>query len=227
MNESTANVIAIDGPSGSGKSSLTREVSKELGLLHIDTGAMFRALGWFLDQGNLLDGGAEEIQEALKQIKLSYGLSSHELIVLNGENLTEKIRENKVSQYASIVSRIPEVRRFLLNFQREIVETHSGLSVMEGRDIGTVVFPKARLKVFLTASAEKRAERRHLELTENGQKIAFETVLKEVRERDEKDMNRPIAPLKKADDAVEIDTTSLTFEEVKLKLIELIKDVKD
>ncbi len=220
-----ASVIAIDGPSGSGKSSLTKEVAKELGLLHIDTGSMFRALGWFLNKSNLLDGGEDEIKESLGSVNLEYGKSATELIVLNGENLTQKIRENQVSQYASIISTKPVVRNFLLHFQRDIVNNYSGLCVMEGRDIGTVVFPNAALKIFLTASPEKRAERRHLELSQAGQDITFETVLKEVLERDHKDMNRKVAPLKKAEDAIELDTTNLTFGEVKKKIIEYIKGI--
>lgn len=221
-----AQVIAIDGPSGSGKSSLTREVAKDLDLLHIDTGSMFRAIGLYLNEANLLDGGDDEIKEALANLNLEYGKSQNQLIVLNDKNLTEAIRENKVSQYASLVSTRPVVREFLLHFQRNLVRKQSRICVMEGRDIGTVVFPNAVLKIFLTASPEKRAERRHLELSNAGQNISYETVLKEVIERDEKDMNREIAPLKKAEDAVELDTTSLNFGEVKAKIIELIRGIK-
>lgn len=218
-------VIAIDGPSGSGKSSLTASVSQELNLLHINTGAMFRAIGIYFNQNSAMNALPIERTELLNKLNLEYGKSETELIVVNGVNKTEELSKNYVSALASTVSQWPEVREFLLYFQRSLVEEKT--CIMEGRDIGTVVFPDAALKIFLTAQAETRAKRRHKELIELGQEVEFEKILAEVKERDHKDMTREIAPLKMASDALEVDSSDITFEETRNKIVQIIKEKMD
>lgn len=215
-------VIAIDGPSGSGKSTVAKNLAREIGVLYIDTGAMFRALAYYFDKKNLPFVENDSTVSALHALKMTYGVSEQELIAINGENLTEKIREHHVSKLASEISQLPFIRKYLLQFQRSL--THDRVCVMEGRDIGTVVFPDSFAKFFITASAETRALRRLNQLNENGESHhTLEKIIEDVRIRDEKDSNREVAPLKKADDAELIDTTELNLNEITTLLVAKIK----
>lgn len=210
---SLSKVISIDGPSGSGKSTIAKELAESLGVLYIDTGAMFRSLAFVCDQRNIDMVQGEAISTFLNSIKLEYGKSNDCLICVDGENLTGKIREHSVSKLASIISQIPEVRTYLLDFQRDLAS--KVVCVMEGRDIGTVVFPNAFCKFFVTASVEVRSKRRLDQLNEAGESsVSLEQVMNDVKKRDESDMNRAVAPLKKADDASLIDTSDMNLEEV-------------
>jgi len=211
-------VIAIDGPSGSGKSTLARKLAQQLNLIYIDTGAMFRALAFYADKKNISFEENDQMKSFLAGLTMHYGRSEGELIVINSENLTQQIREHNVSKLASIISQIPSVRQFLLNFQRQLAD--EDFCVMEGRDIGTVVFPKAFCKFFVTASLEVRSERRLEQLKEQGQSVSLEQVTEDVLKRDESDINRTSAPLKQADDAIFLDTSGLDLDEV----LEHLKD---
>jgi cytidylate kinase len=210
---SLSKVIAIDGPSGSGKSTIAKKLAESLGVLYIDTGAMFRSLAFICDQRNIEMVEGEAIANFLKSIKLEYGKSSDCLICVDGENLTGKIREHSVSKLASIISQVPEVRTYLLDFQRDLAS--KVVCVMEGRDIGTVVFPDAFCKFFVTASVEVRSKRRLDQLNEvGGNTVSLEQVMIDVKKRDDSDMNRAVAPLKKADDASLVDTSDMNLTEV-------------
>ena len=205
-----ARVIAIDGPSGSGKSTIAKELAKTLGVLYIDTGAMFRALAFIANEKHIDLSEGEQLTKFLSSIKVEYGVSESVLIKIDGVDLTDKIREHHVSKLASIISQLPSVRKYLLDFQRSLALNK--VCVMEGRDIGTVVFPDSFSKFFITASVDIRAERRLKQLRENGDdKISLDQIATDVRKRDETDMNRSVAPLKKADDAMLLDTTTLAM----------------
>ncbi|MEE3077878.1 MAG: (d)CMP kinase [Bdellovibrionota bacterium] len=215
MNHTT--VIAIDGPSGSGKSTIAKSLAERLGTLYIDTGAMFRALAYSADQSGVNIKEESSVNEFLNKIKLEYQTSDGALIKVDGIDLSEKIREHHVSKLASMISGIPSVRSYLLDFQRTLAKDHT--CVMEGRDIGTVVFPNAFIKFFVTASIEVRAKRRLDQLNENGENsVELEQVIKDVKKRDEKDTSREVAPLKMADDATLVDTSNMDIEDVLSKL---------
>jgi cytidylate kinase len=208
-----AKVIAIDGPSGSGKSTIAKELARALGVLYIDTGAMFRALGYiaFEKKIELVEGASLNL--FLESLKIEYGLNADSLIRINGMDLTDKIREHHVSKLASMISQLPSVRKYLLNFQRSL--TLDKVCVMEGRDIGTVVFPDSFCKFFITASVDVRAERRLKQLRESGdESFTLAQIAEDVRKRDETDMNRSIAPLKKAEDAMLLDTSALNMNDI-------------
>jgi cytidylate kinase len=223
-------VIAIDGPSGSGKSTIAKLVAEQLGLTYLDTGAMFRALGYVLSKSDI-DYSQEgidsteiyETQKILSELNFEYGVDDKILIRIDGEDLTEKIREHQVSALASQVSKFAVIRQYLKEKQREIAKLKP--SVLEGRDIGTVIFPNAALKIFLTADPKVRAQRRYEQLIEkdpvNKDKFSVEQILADIEARDEQDKQREIAPLVKADDAVAIDTSALDIDSVKNKIIEL------
>jgi len=213
--------IAIDGPTGAGKSTLAREIAKRLGCTYIDTGAMYRAIGLYVLRKNILSDDVEKIISLLPEIRLSItheGDGQH--IFLNGEDVSHEIRTAEASIYASNVSKIPEVRAFLLDTQRQLAE-HSN-AVMDGRDIGTVVLPNADVKIFLTAAPEVRASRRYKEMKEKGMDITYDSVLEDLIWRDRNDSTRSTAPLKQAEDAVLLDTTELTFEESVQKALDII-----
>ncbi len=206
-------VIAIDGPSGSGKSTVAKELAKTLGVLYIDTGAMFRALAYACDKNNIAFVEDLNLKNFLESIKLEYGVSDSILIRINDEDLSSKIREHHVSKLASIISQLPSVREYLLNFQRELAKNK--VCVMEGRDIGTVVFPNAFSKFFITASSKVRATRRLNQLRENGDSsLSLEQIIIDVEKRDFTDTNRSVAPLKKADDAILLDTSEMTLADI-------------
>lgn len=211
-----ANVIAIDGPSGSGKSTIAKLISDQLDLTYLDTGAMFRAIAYASEKAKIDFASEEQMSHFLKKIKFEYAKSPTELIVIDDMDLTDKIREHHVSKLASKVSQNPVVREFLKLKQREIAQTKP--SVLEGRDIGTVIFPNALLKIFLTADAQVRAQRRYEQLIEKDPAISNtmskDQILNDIIERDKADENRAVAPLLKANDAIEVNTSDKTIEEV-------------
>lgn len=202
--------VAIDGPAGAGKSSVSRLTAERLGYSYIDTGAIYRALAFFM--GDTAVEEHDKIRELLKNFEVSFRISdgvNH--VFLNGNDITAEIRTENISRKASSISAIPFVREALFEMQRKYAET--GGVVMEGRDIGTVIMPDAELKIFLTASPEKRAKRRMLELEAKGQKVDFDELVKEIKERDFRDSNRAVSPLKQADDAVLVDNSGINLEQ--------------
>ena len=201
--------IAIDGPAGAGKSTLARQLAGELGYLYVDTGAIYRTVAVKTCRAGVDAADAEKVIPLLDDmnIRMEYDSQGVQRMYLDGEDVSEAIREHHISGLASKVSAIPAVRAFLLDFQRKQAREHN--VIMDGRDIGTVVLPNADVKLFLTASPEARAQRRTLELQQKGQQADFEGILRDIMERDEQDRNRPIAPLKQADDAILVDTTHL------------------
>lgn len=205
--------IAVDGPSGAGKSSLSRRCAAAFGFIYVDTGAIYRTVGLAAHSRGLdcKDENAVKVILPQLQIKIAYDDKGEQRMYLNGEDVSEKIRLPEISLCASDVSAHPSVRAYLMDMQRQIARENN--VIMDGRDIGTVVLPDAELKIFLTASSEARAERRLLELKAKGFDVSFEEVLKDINERDRKDSERAAAPLKKADDAVTVDTSLLSFEE--------------
>lgn len=216
--------IAIDGPSGAGKSTLAKRLAEALGYLYVDTGAIYRTVGLQAFRTGADPSDPAAVIPLLRdiQIRLAYGEDGLQHMYLNGEDVTADIRRHEISAYASGVSAIPEVRAFLLEQQRGLAEEHD--VVMDGRDIGTVVLPDADVKIFLTAAPEARARRRWLELKERGQETAFETVLHDVLERDEKDTSRAAAPLRQAEDAVLADTTEKDLEQSLALLMHIVKE---
>ena len=219
---SHCSVIAIDGPSGSGKSTVAKRLASELGILYIDTGAMVRALAYSANEKDIDLDSDYEVSKFLEQIKLEYQTSDGALIKIDGEDLSEQIRAHHVSKLASIISQIPSVREYLLKFQRNLAASKT--CVMEGRDIGTVVFPEAFSKFFITASIEIRAKRRYDQLVENGQSdVDMNQLVKDVAKRDQKDMGREVAPLKKADDAELVDTSEMALDYVISHLADSVK----
>lgn len=216
--------IAIDGPSGAGKSTMAKRLAKELGYIYVDTGAIYRTLGLFaLQQGESPDDSAAVVQLLPRlSIRMAYADDGLQHMYLDEEDVTSAIRTQEVSDAASKVSAIPAVRAFLLEMQREMAEKSN--VVMDGRDIGTVVLPKADVKIFLTASPEARARRRYLELLERENDADYETVLREVIERDARDSGRAAAPLKQAEDAVLVDTSDKSLEESFQALLKIIRE---
>ena len=206
--------IAIDGPAGAGKSTIAKRLSKDLGFVYVDTGAIYRTVGYYIWMcgigGRDADGVARLIDEV--NIKIEYPEDGLQHMILNGKDITSEIRTPEISSYASQVSAHKCVRDYLLETQRELARTHN--VVMDGRDIGTVVLPDADVKIFLTASPEIRAKRRHLELQEKGITDSYEKVLAEMKQRDLQDSTRAIAPLKQAKDAVLVDSSEMTLDEV-------------
>ena len=216
--------IAIDGPSGAGKSTLARALAKEKGYLYVDTGAIYRTLGYYVRRRGADPKDEVEVLELLRsaEVELRYGEDGLQHMLLNGEDVSREIRLPEVSKYASIVSAHEGVRAFLLEMQRELARKHS--VVMDGRDIGTVVLPDADVKIFLTASAEMRAKRRCLELQQRGTPEPLDQVLSEIVQRDWDDTHRAAAPLRQAEDAVVVDTTTLNFEESLTALLRVIEE---
>ena len=215
--------IAIDGPAGAGKSTMARAVAKDLGYVYVDTGAIYRTVGYYIQMCGIgprdVDGVTRLIDEV--NVELQYPEDGLQHMILNGRDVTDEIRGPEMSEYASKLSTLAVVRDFLLEVQRDLARKHN--VVMDGRDIGTVVLPKADVKIYLTASAEVRARRRLAEFREKGQKADYETVLREIRQRDDRDMNREIAPLKCAKDAVRLDTSELTIEQSVAAMKEIIE----
>lgn len=213
--------IAIDGPAGAGKSSIAKNIAKQLGCIYIDTGAMYRSVGYFAVRQGIDLSDEESINESLKEIKLQMKLTEEgQQIYLNGENVSQAIRTSEIAGAASKVATYGEVREALVRMQREMAESTS--VVMDGRDIGTVVLPNATLKIFLTATVDERAMRRYKEYMEQGVEANLEVLKEEIRQRDLQDSTRLISPLVKAIDAIEIDTTSLTITSTVSKITELL-----
>lgn len=204
--------IAIDGPSGAGKSTLAKRLAQELGFLYVDTGAIYRTVGLAALRRGIEPSDAAQVAAVLPRltITMGYGEDGLQHMRLDGEDVTAAIRENEISACASKVAAIPAVRDFLMEMQRKAARKHD--VIMDGRDIGTVVLPRADLKIYLTAAPEARAERRYRELLERGQQANFDQVLREVVERDRRDTEREAAPLRQAEDAVLADTTGLDLE---------------
>ena len=216
--------IAIDGPSGAGKSTLAKSVSRALGYLYVDTGAIYRTIGYGAYAKGVNPGDGQAVAALLPELEigLTYGEDGLQHMTLNGEDVTEKIRLPEISLYASAVSAYPAVRAHLLEMQRKLAREHN--VVMDGRDIGTVVLPHAQLKIFLTASPEERARRRFRELIAKDPATDYNQVLAEIKQRDYQDSHREIAPLKPAEDAVYVDTSDLNLEQSVDKVTELIKE---
>ena len=204
--------VAIDGPSGAGKSSLAKRLAADLGYVYVDTGAMYRAIGLYATRQGADLHSAEAVAALLPAITLDIRLEDGtQHVYLNGEDVSEAIRAEAIGMAASAVSALPPVRAFLLDTQRGLAANQNVL--MDGRDIGTVVLPDATVKIFLTASAEARAQRRRKELEEKGQPADYETVLADIRQRDYQDTHREIAPLKQAEDAILVDTSDIDFDQ--------------
>ena len=216
--------VAIDGPSGAGKSTLAKSIAGELGYVYVDTGAIYRTIGYFVRSRGADPGDAESVQRLLPEIhvKMMYSKDGLQHMLLNGADVTEAIRKPEISRCASMVSAHTCVRDFLLEMQREAARRHS--VVMDGRDIGTVVLPEADVKIYLTASPEIRARRRCLELEQRGTPQPYEQVLKELRQRDWDDMHREVAPLRVAPDAVTVDTSELDFDGSRQALLRIIRE---
>ena len=206
--------IAIDGPAGAGKSTIAKRLAKELGFYYVDTGAIYRTVAYFMDLLGVspkdTDGVSRYIDELT--IEIEYDEDGVQHMIMNGMDVSDDIRTPDISQKASLVSAQPVVREMLLDMQRDVAKKHN--VIMDGRDIGTVVLPRANVKIFLTASAEVRAQRRYAELQAKGTKDSFEKVLADIKLRDHQDSTRAIAPLKQAKDAVLLDTSQLDIEGV-------------
>lgn len=215
--------IAIDGPAGAGKSTVARAAAKELNFLYVDTGAIYRTVALAVDRLGIDPGDGEAVARALPalKIRMDHGPSGEQRMFLGEEDVSKAIRENRVSALASKVSALPQVRAFLLDFQRQLARENN--VIMDGRDIGTVVLPRAEVKVFLTAAPEARARRRLLELEMRGQQADYETILKEIVQRDKQDRERAAAPLKQAEDAVLLDTTQLNLEQSVEALLKIVR----
>ncbi len=224
MKESKIYAVAIDGPSGAGKSTIARSVARELGFVYVDTGAIYRTLGYAAFSRGMDPQDAEAVTALLKtlSIRMDYDSDGLQRMYLGEEDVTDKIRLPEISMYASRVSAIPAVRAFLLEMQQDMARHRS--VIMDGRDIGTVVLPQADVKIFLTATAEDRALRRYQELQRRGTPEDFEQLLAEIRQRDENDTRRAAAPLRPAEDAVMLDTTGNTFEQSSEIVLKLIKE---
>ena len=215
--------IAIDGPSGAGKSTLARSAAAELGYLYVDTGAIYRTIGYYAHANHIDPKDEQAVASALPQVRveLTYGDDGLQHMLLNGQDVTKEIRLPEISLCASAVSAHPGVRAFLLEMQRELARTHN--VIMDGRDIGTVVLQEADVKIFLTASPEARARRRMLELEQRGTPEPYKKILKEIEQRDWDDSHRAAAPLRQAEDAVRVDTTDLSFDQSREVLLDIIR----
>ena len=218
--------VAVDGPAGSGKSTITKMVAKSLGFNYVDTGAMYRALTY-----NFLANGLDELEEekikgllSKTEFKVEY-VDGVQYVYVNDEEVSDKIRTAEVSKFTSLFAKSPAVRDFLIDTQRNLANTNN--IIMDGRDIASVVLPNADVKIFLTASVEERARRRMLDFERQGiENVDFEKVKEDIKARDWQDENRDIAPLVKVDSAILLDTTSMTIDEVVVKMTELVKSVE-
>lgn len=215
--------IAIDGPAGAGKSTIAKRVAEKLGLIYVDTGAMFRAIALYMTGKCVKSNETDKVKEELNNIRLDIVYENGEQqIILNDENVSKLIRNPEISKAASSFAQVPEVRERLLILQRELADKRP--VVMDGRDIGTKVLPSASVKIFLTADVKVRAERRYKELTEKGEKVNLEDIMSDIKSRDEQDMNRKVSPLVQAGDAVLVDTSSLSIDEVVDAIIKIACD---
>lgn len=218
------NSIAIDGPAGAGKSSIAKALSKRLGYIYIDTGAMYRAVALFFLENDVKEGTDSRIESLLEKLEISIKYEDGaQKVILNGEDVTGKLRLEEIGKQASKFSAIGSVREKLVALQRKLAQKEN--VVMDGRDIGTVVLPNADLKIYLSASSKVRAKRRYLELLEKGHTdLDINEIEDEIIKRDEADMNREISPLKQADDAYYLDSSDMTLEEVVSKILSMVKE---
>ena len=216
--------IAIDGPAGAGKSTIARRIAKELGCYYVDTGAIYRTVAYFMDLLGISPKDADGVERYIDEltIHIEYDADGLQHMIMNGMDVTGDIRTQDISQKASLISALPVVREVLLDMQREVARQHN--VVMDGRDIGTVVLPDANVKIFLTASAEVRAQRRTDELITKGQKADYNRILQEIQQRDYQDTHRQIAPLKMARDSVKVDTSDMTIEQVIARIREIVAE---
>ena len=206
--------IAIDGPAGAGKSTIAKRLAKELGYYYVDTGAIYRTVAYFLDLWGVSPKDIDNVNRYIDEltIGIEYDEDGLQHMIMNGMDVTGEIRTQDISQKASLVSAHACVREMLLDMQRDVAKAHN--VIMDGRDIGTVVLPKADVKIFLTADPEVRAKRRYDELIAKGQKANLETILKEIKQRDYQDTHREVAPLKMARDSVKVDTSDMGIDQV-------------
>lgn len=216
-------IIAIDGPAGSGKGTITKRVANKIGFLRLDTGALYRCLTLEVIRNKIEINDISKMTDIVRNMKIEFvpneDMNELDYVFLNKENVTKEIRSNEVNNIISVISSIKEVRNEMLQIQRNIAKEKD--TIMEGRDIGTVVFPNANLKIYLNADIEERARRRYKENMEKGISTTYEEVLQILKNRDKIDMEREVAPLKKAEDAIEIDSTNMSIEEVVDKVVEL------
>ena len=216
-------IIAIDGPAGAGKSTIAKLIAKQLNLVYIDTGAMYRAVGLKAKRNNIACSEQEKIEEMLKntevELKNEDGATA---VYLDGENVSEEIRLPEISRMASDISAVPVVRYAMVEMQRAMAKKTD--TILDGRDIGTFVLPNADVKIFLTASVDERAARRYKELIARGENVKKEEVRSDIEKRDYNDSHRALAPLKKADDATEVDSTGMTIDEVCEKIISIVRN---
>lgn len=214
--------VAIDGPAGAGKSTIAKAVAAELGFIYVDTGAMYRALALFFLRNGIKAEEVDKISAKCKDAKVSIQyVDGKQVVLLNGENVNGLIRTEEVGNMASASSTNPDVRMQLLDLQRDLAANND--VIMDGRDIGTNILPNAQVKIYLTASVEVRAKRRFDELVVKGMECDFDKIKADIAERDERDMNREIAPLKQAEDAVLLDTSDMSIEEVKNAIKDIIR----
>lgn len=215
--------IAIDGPAGAGKSTIAKKVAKELSFIYVDTGAMYRAMALYLHRNGISADDPEKIAAGCggADISIEYR-DGEQVVLLAGENVNAWLRTEEVSAMASKSSAVPRVRERLLQLQQELAATQN--VVMDGRDIGTVVLPDAQVKIYLTASVEVRAKRRYLEQKAKGEKVDLKEIEAEIAERDHRDMTREVAPLKLADDAVLVDSSDMTIDEVAQRILAIVKE---
>ncbi|MBQ7328560.1 MAG: (d)CMP kinase [Oscillospiraceae bacterium] len=216
--------IAIDGPAGAGKSTIAKRLAKELGYHYVDTGAIYRTVAYFMDLLGVSPKDSDGVERYIDEltIQIEYDEEGKQHMLMNGMDVTDEIRTQDISQKASLVSAQPVVREVLLDMQRDVAKAHN--VIMDGRDIGTVVLPKADVKIFLTATPEVRAKRRCDELLAKGQKVNYEQVLKDIIQRDYQDTHREIAPLKLARDSVKVDTSELDIDGVIAAIEAIIKE---
>ena len=214
--------IAIDGPAGAGKSTIAKRLSKELGYYYVDTGAIYRTVAYFLDLWGVSPKDVDNVNRYIDEltIGIEYDEEGLQHMIMNGMDVTGDIRTQEISQKASLISAHACVREMLLDMQRDVAKAHN--VIMDGRDIGTVVLPKADVKIFLTADPEVRAKRRYDELIAKGQKANLETILKEIKQRDYQDTHREIAPLKMARDSIKLDTSNLDIDGVLAEMKRII-----
>ncbi len=215
--------VAIDGPAGAGKSTIAKELSKKLGVIYVDTGAMYRAMALFLIRQGIKSSETEEISKKCEEADISISFENgQQVVTLNGENVNGLIRTEEVGNMASASSPNPDVRKKLVALQRKLASEKS--VVMDGRDIGTVVLPNAKVKIYLTASSAVRAKRRYDELTAKGESCDIEKIEADIIERDHRDMTREISPLRQADDAVLVDTSDMSIAEVQERLLNICRE---
>lgn len=217
--------IAIDGPAGAGKSTIAKKVAKELSFIYVDTGAMYRAIALYLIRSKVSPADQEALKKACENIEITISYQNGEQqVILNGENITGLIRTEEVGNMASTASAHSPVREKLLDLQRDLARNSDVL--MDGRDIGTNVLPDAQLKIYLTASSATRARRRYLELQQKGEDCLLDEIERDIIERDQRDMNRDIAPLKQAEDAILLDSSDMGIDQVVERILTLYKERK-